>query len=82
VLTAYVRLVGGSLGCQQRFIGPMAKQHRMATLTLTCLLSILEVIVAGYEGRVLALGLAVIGIGAAITVVRRVNLIAAELKRR
>jgi phosphatidylglycerophosphate synthase len=82
VLTAYIRLVGGSLGCQQRFIGPMAKQHRMATLTLTCLLSILEIIVAGYQGRILALGLAVIGIGAAITVVRRVNLITAELNRR
>ncbi len=82
VLTAYVRLVGGSLGCQQSFIGPMAKQHRMATLTLTCLLSVLEVIVTGYQGRILALGLIVIGIGGAITVVRRVNLIAAELKRR
>jgi phosphatidylglycerophosphate synthase len=82
VLTAYIRLVGGSLGCQQSFMGPMAKQHRMATLTVTCLLSILEVIVAGYQGRILALGLTVIGIGAAITVVRRVNLIAAELKRR
>jgi phosphatidylglycerophosphate synthase len=82
VLTAYIRLVGGSLGCQQSFMGPMAKQHRMATLTLTCLLSILEVIVVGYQGRILALGLVVIGVGAAITVVRRVNLIAAELKRR
>jgi phosphatidylglycerophosphate synthase len=82
VLTAYIRLVGGSLGCQQSFMGPMAKQHRMATLTVTCLLSILEVIVAGYQGRILALGLTVIGIGAAVTVVRRVNLIAAELKRR
>jgi phosphatidylglycerophosphate synthase len=82
VLTAYIRLVGGSLGCQQSFMGPMAKQHRMATLTVTCLLSILEVFVAGYQGRILALGLTVIGIGAAVTVVRRVNLIAAELKRR
>ncbi len=82
VLTAYIRLVGGSLGFQQSFMGPMAKQHRMATLTLTCLLSILEVIVAGYQGRILALGLVVIGIGAAITAVRRINLIAAQLKRR
>lgn len=82
VLTAYIRLVGGSLGFQQSFSGPMAKQQRMAALTLTCLLSILEVIVAGYQGRILALGLIVIGIGAGFTIVRRVNLIAAELKRR
>jgi phosphatidylglycerophosphate synthase len=82
VLTAYIRLVGGSLGCQQSFMGPMAKQHRMATLTLTCLLSIVEVVMAGYQGRILALGLTVIGVGATITVARRVQLIAAELKRR
>ncbi len=82
VLTAYVRLLGGSLGCPQSFMGPMAKQHRMATLTLACLLSVLEVIVAGYQGRILGLGLVVIAIGAAITVARRINLIAAQLKRR
>ena len=34
VLTAYVRVLGGSLGLTQHFIGPMAKQHRMFTLTL------------------------------------------------
>ncbi len=33
VFTAYVRLLGGSLGVTQHFIGPMAKQHRMFTLT-------------------------------------------------
>jgi phosphatidylglycerophosphate synthase len=82
VLTAYIRLLGGSLGLQQNFLGPMAKQHRMAAITLASLLSIVEVIVAGYQGRVLALGLALIGIGAAITVVRRLSLIAAQLKRR
>lgn len=27
VMTAYVRLLAGSLGAQQLFIGPMAKQH-------------------------------------------------------
>jgi phosphatidylglycerophosphate synthase len=32
--TAYVRALGGSLGLPQDFRGPMAKQHRMALLTL------------------------------------------------
>ena len=38
VLTAYVRVMGVSLGCPQDFRGPMAKQHRMALLTLACVL--------------------------------------------
>src|SRR5439155_1499932 len=42
VLSAYVRVFGGSLGFQQSFTGPMAKQHRMAILTLACLAYILE----------------------------------------
>jgi len=41
-LTAYVRLLGGSCGLKQNFIGPMAKQHRMAVLTAMCLLSMVE----------------------------------------
>lgn len=41
-LTAYVRVFGGSLGQPQRFIGPMAKQHRMALLTLACVITIAE----------------------------------------
>jgi phosphatidylglycerophosphate synthase len=82
VLTAYVRLFGGSLGFPQNFAGPMAKQHRMATLTLTCLLSIVEVIVAGYQGRVLSVGLLVIGLGAALTVLRRLRWIAHQLQGR
>jgi phosphatidylglycerophosphate synthase len=35
-LTAYVRVFGGSLGLPQSFRGPMAKQHRMAILTVAC----------------------------------------------
>ena len=42
VLTAYVRVLGGSLGVTQHFIGPMAKQHRMFTLTIATLLSAVE----------------------------------------
>ncbi|CZF77150.1 CDP-alcohol phosphatidyltransferase [Grimontia celer] len=33
VLTAYVRVLGTSMGCKPDFGGPMAKQHRMALLT-------------------------------------------------
>ncbi|HXO59734.1 MAG TPA: CDP-alcohol phosphatidyltransferase family protein [Candidatus Acidoferrum sp.] len=82
VLSAYVRVFGGSLGFQQSFIGPMAKQHRMALLTLTCLVSILEVITTGYQGRVLSVGLLIIGLGTALTIVRRLGLIARRLQER
>lgn len=82
VLSAYVRVFGGSLGFQQNFIGPMAKQHRMALLTLTCLVSILEVITTGYQGRVLSVGLLIIGLGTALTIVRRLGLIVRMLQER
>lgn len=38
VMTAYVRVLGGSCGLEQRFTGPMAKQHRMALLTFTAII--------------------------------------------
>ena len=82
VLTAYVRVFGGSLGFVQSFAGPMAKQHRMATLTLACLLSVVEVLVAGFQGRILFLGLLVIGLGAALTLLRRLQLITRQLQDR
>jgi phosphatidylglycerophosphate synthase len=78
VLTAYVRLLGGSLGLTEHFCGPMAKPHRMAVLTAACLLSMIEV-AYGYEGRVLAVALAVIAAGSIVTLARRTRLIAREL---
>jgi phosphatidylglycerophosphate synthase len=78
VLTAYVRFVGGALGVTQHFCGPMAKPQRMALLTAACLASLIEV-PYGYEGRVLAVALAVIAIGSLVTFARRTRLIAREL---
>ncbi len=39
-ICAYVRVLGGTLGMPQDFRGPMAKPHRMAALTLGCLVAI------------------------------------------
>ena len=36
-LTAYVRVYGASCGLGHDFRGPMAKQHRMALLTIACI---------------------------------------------
>ena len=82
VLSAYVRVFGGSLGFQQSFAGPMAKQHRMAILTLACLASILEVIATGYHGGILSLGLLIIGLGTVLTIIRRLDRIARLLQER
>ncbi len=38
-VTAYVRVLGASLGTPHYFFGPMAKQHRMALATVTLLLA-------------------------------------------
>lgn len=39
VLTAYLRLLGAACGTPHYFLGPMAKQHRMALMTGTLLIS-------------------------------------------
>lgn len=61
---AYVRLLGGTLGQPQDFSGPMAKPHRMATLTLGCLVA-----TTWFGGLQIALG--VIAAGTAVTIARR-----------
>lgn len=83
VLTAYVRLLGGSLGQEQHFTGPMAKPQRMFALTLACALSAIEAGVAGggadFEGVALTLGLLVVAAGSALTFVSRLGRISAAL---
>ncbi len=79
VLTAYVRVLGVGLGVQGLFIGPMAKQHRMAVVTLAALLSIVE-IAAGFRQRVLLVALAVIVVGCIATVGRRLRRIVRDLE--
>jgi len=39
VITAYVRELGAATGAGQNFTGPMAKQHRMAVVTIASILS-------------------------------------------
>ena len=80
VLTAYVRELGRGLGQPADFSGPMAKPHRMATLTATCVISALEPFWGG-RGQVLLIALAVIAVGTAWTVVRRVAHLAGRLAK-
>ncbi|MFI8418307.1 CDP-alcohol phosphatidyltransferase family protein [Serratia sp. NPDC078593] len=69
LMTAYLRLLGGVCGLEQQFLGPMAKQHRMAVL---CGGALLALFLPVYWGQsVLFLCLIVINIGAFITCWRR-----------
>lgn len=78
-LTAYVRVFGGSIGLKQSFMGPMAKQHRMALMTAGLLLNAIEAHV--YDTHyLLLLTLIVIAIGAAATCVTRTLAISRQLK--
>jgi phosphatidylglycerophosphate synthase len=79
VLTAYVRVLGGSAGAAQHFLGPMAKQHRMAVMTGAAVLGALEAI-AGFPPRVVPAALLVVALGCVVTIARRVKLIVIELE--
>jgi phosphatidylglycerophosphate synthase len=70
LLTAYVRAMGAGAGAGQCFLGPMAKQHRMAVVTG----AVIAAAAAGfynYQAHVIYAALVVIVVGATITVARR-----------
>ncbi|WFB34674.1 CDP-alcohol phosphatidyltransferase family protein [Kiritimatiellota bacterium B12222] len=73
VSTAYLRLLGGSLGFDQDFCGPMAKQHRMFVLTLS-------LIIAAFVPEALVVGLGVIVVGTVLTVVRRLHRLVRQME--
>ena len=81
VLTAYTRELGRACGLPADFSGPMAKQHRMATITAAALASLLEPLWRG-QGEILVGALWLIAAGAAITALRRAANIVRALRGR
>jgi phosphatidylglycerophosphate synthase len=77
-LTAYIRELGRGLDFPADFSGPMAKPHRMAALTVTCVVAACEPL-WGWKGEAVLIGLAVIVLGEIITVVRRIRTLARRL---
>ena len=62
MITAYVRALGASMGAGQHFIGPMAKQQRMALMTAACLIGALAPVWAQLQYVIpAALALVVVG---------------------
>ncbi|HEY6138309.1 MAG TPA: CDP-alcohol phosphatidyltransferase family protein [Thermoanaerobaculia bacterium] len=80
VMTAYVRVLGGSMGVPQDFRGPMAKPHRMALLTVAAIADGLVTVWILY--RPLFIALALIVLGTIVTMIRRTARIARELNAR
>lgn len=78
-LTAYVRVFGGSLSLPQHFGGPMAKQHRMAVLSVALVLNVVEVIYLDTHHALLA-GLIIILVGSLITCATRTLKIVTQLE--
>ena len=79
VLTAYVRVLGGSLGQPQDFRGPMAKQHRMAVLTVACLAGAAEMYWNGTRYSLL-LAAIVIAAGSLLTCITRTRSIVSQMR--
>ncbi len=78
-LTAYIRVFGGSLGLQQTFVGPMAKQHRMAIVTAGLALNIPESLLFATH-YALYFALVVVAAGSVLTCITRTRIIARQLK--
>jgi phosphatidylglycerophosphate synthase len=81
LLTAYVRVLGGSVGLPQSFSGPMAKPHRMFAITVGCVGAAVECSF-GRPPRILYLALAAVVLGSAWTVARRTIRIVRDLGSR
>jgi phosphatidylglycerophosphate synthase len=84
LFTAYVRAAGKAAGAPQEYCGPMAKQQRMALLTLVALYSALAPAAwqpTWQERGLMAAGLLVILLGSLLTALRRLARIAANLRR-
>ncbi len=70
VMTAYVRTLAASIGAPVDFQGPMAKQHRMAIVTIACLIGAVETSL-WKSSYTLLIALSTIVIGCLITIYRR-----------
>lgn len=73
ITTAYVRTLASSIGAPTLFTGPMAKQHRMALLTIALLLTPVEYLFFRTSNILLLIVLSVICIGSLLTVYVRVR---------
>lgn len=83
VLTAYIRVLGASLKTQHFFMGPMAKPHRMALITICALIDIGLYLSSDTQTfSALYISLWVIVLGGLLTCLRRLKKIFAAVEER
>ncbi len=70
IIAAYVRTLGASMGAGQQFLGPMAKQHRMAAMTFAAISNAIAIFFTS-SGLILLTALTLIATGTLITIGRR-----------
>ena len=79
MLTAYIRLLGDSVGTEQYFIGPMAKPHRMALITASMPLAAASHYFFDSSDIVFYCVLWTIVLGCIVTSIRRLGRIVCDL---
>lgn len=75
VLTAYIRVLGVSVGTPMFFNGPMAKPQRMALLTVICFIQLIP----GINFPLFYFSLLIMGLGQVLTIILRLKKIANSL---
>lgn len=81
VITAYVRALGASMGAGQHFLGPMAKQQRMALMTAACVIAAVTPWFSPLA-KIIPAALGIIAAGCLITIFRRCARIAREMESK
>lgn len=81
VITAYVRALGASMGAGQQFLGPMAKQQRMAVMTAACFVAAFSPLWP-LLAQIIPLALALVVVGCVVTIFRRCHRIVREMESK
>jgi len=81
VITAYVRALGASAGAGQNFMGPMAKQHRMAVVTIAAILCALALFWS-WHAQIATVALGIMIAGMLVTIARRARWVIRTLENK
>jgi phosphatidylglycerophosphate synthase len=82
IMSAYLRFLGAAQGVGHFFLGPFAKQQRMALLNVACVLSVALEPHLLTVGTIFRISIAVLVLGTAVTCIRRTRAVAAALNKR
>ena len=82
IMTAYVRCLGAAMTGTHDFAGPMAKQHRMFTITVGAVGSLAELYDVWPRGLSMSLALMIVLLGSTLTVIHRLHRTYSKLENK